>query len=1474
MNRLVQKYMAFFQRNFGWAILLGIASMLGIVTLSIFNLNQEHHQASQHAEVEVENISLLMKENTSATVQKVDLLLREIQRDVAPQHLRGGRGAIAALRHKLHPVLKSQVDSDPEVTMLRISDANGNFLDTSYDSFEQIANINIADREYFTRQRDNAAAGLVISAPLLARTTGKWTVILSRRINFEDGSFAGIASAVLNMDYFQRFYRSLNLGPHGVLALFDKDFHLAARSPSSDEEMGKVINTPAKKFVEQGISHSTYLAHSPIDNIGRTVSFRTVDSLPLIVIAGIAEDDYLAAWHRHVWLYGIGSILFGLIMMGIAFFQQRTEIALRASEKYLLDTFRALKLLSSANTTLVRSDNEQELLAKICRIAIDKGGYRLAWIGYAWNDSARTVRPMARSGYDDGYIDNANVTWDESAHGQGPIGTAIRNKITVVVQDFAVQPETAVWREAALKRGYKSSIALPLVIDEKVIGALAIYAGDAGVFGHEEVKLLEELAEDLAYGIKALRVHLEHEQSQLALKKESEKNLALLRNASDGIHILDEEGHVIEASDSFCAMLGYPREQVIGMHVSQWDATYKQGESDAVVKQFFTRHERSQFETIHRRSNGTLFDAEISSFLLELEGRKVLFCSSRDITEHKQAVKDLRDSNQEMASLLNSMAEGAYGIDTEGKCTFVNQAFLRILGYETASELIGMHIHELIHHSYADGKPYPASACRMYAVYGEGRETHATDEVLWRKDGTAVPIEFWSQPIVLDNMPQGAIVTFIDITDRKKSEHETRIAATAFETQEGMLITDANLQILRVNRAFTEITGYTLEEIIGKTPRILNSGQHDAAFYKAMWDSIASHGNWAGVIWNRRKNGEIYPEHLSITAVTDSNGTVINYVGSFNDTTMQMLAEEKIQHLAFYDQLTNLPNRRLLQDRLQRALSSSRRSSRYGALLMIDLDNFKTLNDTLGHDKGDHLLRQVAERLLSCVREGDSVARLGGDEFVIVLTELSNDPPEAAAQTEFVGLKILRTLNQTYHLTGDKFHCTSSIGATLFLDKKQEIEDLLKQADIAMYQAKKEGRNAFRFFDQNMQLLLHQRMSLEAELRKAIDGSQFRLYYQIQVDHKQRTLGAEALIRWEHPERGLISPAEFIPVAEETGLIYTIGWWVLKTACTQIEAWQNDIRTRKLVLSVNVSAYQFRKADFVEQVKAAMQLHDVNPTLLKLELTEGMLLTNVDSAITTMFALRDYGVGFSLDDFGTGYSSLQYLKRLPLTQLKIDQSFVRDLEFDSSDEAIVRTIIAMAKSLNLDVIAEGVETEEQQAILQQNGCNHYQGYLYSKPVPIEQFEQLLMRVSDVGRSVDDTAMLLRLNWHKVYECGEHTIDQEHRELFERANALIESAFAQDANPKEFDVALDKLIAHITKNFADEEAILALHNFADLDNHKIAHKTLLDHALQLRSGVAEDQVTLGELVDFIANEVILQHMLNVDRQFYTLFDKAQ
>lgn len=680
--------------------------------------------------------------------------------------------------------------------------------------------------------------------------------------------------------------------------------------------------------------------------------------------------------------------------------------------------------------------------------------------------------------------------------------------------------------------------------------------------------------------------------------------------------------------------------------------------------------------------------------------------------------KELRQTKSDLECTLNAIPDLLFELDSEGRYLSYHTKNISLLAVPNG-QLIGKKMSEVLPREAAD---ICMEALHEAALNGmsSGQEIALPfgDEIRWfelsvakRDDSTFENPHF--------------VMISRDITDKKIASNQLSIAAIAFESQEAMFVTSADNLILRVNRAYSTITGYSAEEAVGRSPSMLKSGRHDKHFYASMWHSINHNGSWMGEIWNRRKNREQFPCQLSITAVKDAQGLVTNYVATMIDISFSKAASDEIKTLAFYDPLTRLPNRRLLLDRLKQALASCTRSHNSGALLFLDIDHFKNINDTLGHDIGDVFLQEVAHRISQSVRAGDTVARLGGDEYVVLLEGLAADSLTAAADVEAYGYKILKALSETYYLGTHQCRSSVSIGAVLFDKHKESIDELLKQADIAMYEAKNAGRNALRFFDPQMQLAIAARTELERELRIAVENNEFELYYQLQVDSEHRPLGAEALIRWRHPERGLISPIEFIPLAEETGLIVEIGQWVLDAACAQLKIWEHHAHTSHLKLSVNVSAKQFHQENFVHNVTTTLARHRVKPELLNMELTESALLNDTERAIANMNELKNLGVRFELDDFGTGYSSLQYLKRLPLYQLKIDQSFVRDIGEDANDRALVTTIIQLSHSLGLKVIAEGVETSEQLTFLRENGCDHYQGYYFSQPVTIGTFEALL-----------------------------------------------------------------------------------------------------------------------------------------------------
>lgn len=812
------------------------------------------------------------------------------------------------------------------------------------------------------------------------------------------------------------------------------------------------------------------------------------------------------------------------------------------------------------------------------------------------------------------------------------------------------------------------------------------------------------------------RIITENLKNQHKIQQLLNEQNAILENQLVGFTTAKDR-KILWANRAFVNLFGYSKEELVDLPTRQFyvhEADYL-SIGAAYAKLDNERVLRKELEFVHK--NGQHVWIDMSGMMLNpAEG--VSLWSFVDVTALKQHALGLQNSETEFRTLFEANSDAVMLLDDTGFIN-CNQAALSLFGCGNVAEFCAYAPAELSPVEQASGARSNELAAQMISIcYIRG--SHGFEWLHKRLDnGRVFPADVRLTAMVL-NGKRVILGVVRDISQRKQVEQELRIAAVAFNSMVGTTVTDAEGIVLKVNPAFSKITGYDAEEVIGKNPRVLQSGSHDADYYQAMWHSLINTGSWEGEIWNRRKDGTIYPEYLTISAVTDEHGKVCNYVAIFYDITLSKASAEEIERLAFYDPLTKLPNRRLMLNRLTPALACSARSGRKGALLFIDLDNFKNLNDNFGHDKGDLLLQQVAERLLACVRKGDTVARLGGDEFVVMLTDLSADELESAALVELIGNKILSHLNLPYLLDELIYHSTPSIGATVFNGHEQTLEDLLKHADIAMYEAKAAGRNALCFYDQQMQAAIDARMLLEEGLRQALLDNQFRLYYQPQVVDK-RIIGAEALIRWEHPQRGLLLPFDFIALAEENGLIVPIGQWVLDSACAQLKAWENDPVMGYLQLAVNVSPRQFRQVDFVERVSCIIQHYAIRPHRLKLEITESQLLENIDDAIEKMHALGKLGVRFSMDDFGTGYSSLASLKKLPIDQLKIDRSFVNDILQNDDDRIIVQTIIAMANKMHLEVIAEGVETEHQRDFLILNGCNLHQGYFYGKPMPLARF---------------------------------------------------------------------------------------------------------------------------------------------------------
>ena len=662
----------------------------------------------------------------------------------------------------------------------------------------------------------------------------------------------------------------------------------------------------------------------------------------------------------------------------------------------------------------------------------------------------------------------------------------------------------------------------------------------------------------------------------------------LLHAANDGIHVLDIEGNIVEANDVFCQMLGYSRDEILSMHVSQWDAKFSAAELKQRVSDLIDK--RAVFETRHLRRDGKVIDVEISTVGVHLDGKVLLYCSSRDITVRKHAEDQLR---------------------------LVSRVFDR--------------------------------------------------------------------------------------------------------AAEGVMITDEHQKILTVNDSFTNVTGYTRDDVIGKSPAILQSGKQGTDFYKEMWDILQDRGWWQGEIWNRRKNGELYLEWLSINVVRDEDGKVINYIGMFSDITLIKESRQRMEFLATHDELTMLPNRSLFNEHLKLALARSQRSGTQLALLFVDLDNFKMINDTLGHEEGDELLKQAAGRLKGCVRAADSVARLGGDEFVILLDIENRNGASIMAK------RILEAFTAGFLLKDQDYIISPSIGISLFPEDAADPKILMSHADTAMYRAKERGKNTYLFFTNEMAEHIGHRLLIERSLRQAIANNELFLEYQPQIDFESNALtGVEALLRWRHDGETIL-PGTFIPIAEESGLIVDIDNWVIGEACRQMRAW-NQAGLPPFWVSINISAHHFRRPNIFSQIMGIVSIANISPKRLSIEITESSLM-DVESASRMLRKLHEVGFRISVDDFGTGFSSLSYLKRFSVNELKIDRSFVDDIASDAEDRSITTAIIAMARELGLQTVAEGVETAAQHEVLRKLGCTIGQGYLYSPPLAGPQLQDWLLKHS-------------------------------------------------------------------------------------------------------------------------------------------------
>ena len=975
--------------------------------------------------------------------------------------------------------------------------------------------------------------------------------------------------------------------------------------------------------------------------------------------------------------------------------------------------------LSQCNQAIVRCTTEAELFTQICRDAVNFGGMKMAWIGLM-DETTNSVNPVAAFGEGIKYLEGLEISLDaNSASGRGPTGIALREDRPYWCQDFEQDPATALWHERAAEFGWKSSAALPLYRNNIIIGAFNLYEDSVDAFDEAAQNLLVEMATDISYALtnfahQQARQQAEHEREQLLQREQQARNEAdktrrtisdIIGRISDGFVALDRNWCYTYVNSQAAEMFDRSVEQLVGKHI--W-TEFPEG----VGQKFQLAYEKAMHE-----QKPAFFEEYYPPYKRWFEnhiypspdGISIYF---HDVTERKRIEQALRESEQAYRATFEQAAVGIANVAADGTWLEVNNRLAEIVGY-THDELLELTFQDITHP--ADLQKDLDSVHRLLA--GE-IDTYKMEKRYIRKSGDFIWIQLTASLVKNDDgSPKYFISVIEDIHQRKLDEVQLhKLSIVVEQSPNPIMITDLDTKIEYVNAAFNQVSGYSSDEALGKTPQLLKSGETPIEVYQDMWAHLLRGEVWRGELTNQRKDGSVYDELAIISPVRDANGTITNYLGIKENITEKKHAEARIQQLAYFDQLTGLPNRSQLIDRFNSALSFAQRNTEKLALMFLDLDHFKNINDTLGHSIGDKLLVKVAHRLKRILREEDTLSRLGGDEFILLLPNTEED------EARQIAIKLIEAIALPFQLDQYELGSTLSIGIAIYPLDGEDFETLLRNADTAMYRVKQAARNDFCFFTEEMQLHSARALKLLNALRHALARNELQLHYQPQIELVSgRVIGAEALLRWNNAELGMISPAEFIPIAEESGLILPIGEWVLRSAVTQMKRWMDD-GLAPIVVAVNLSVVQFRHPNLTDLVTRILKQAGLPAQYLELELTEAVAMKDPQGAIGVMNRLHEQGIQMSIDDFGTGYSSLSYLKKFKIAKLKIDQSFVRDIIDDPDDRAIVVAIINLARSLGIQTLAEGVETEHQQSLLQAQGCDEVQGYYYSRPLPADQFE--------------------------------------------------------------------------------------------------------------------------------------------------------
>lgn len=1246
-------------------IVLGSGVLLGI------NLYYERNLAIQTGLRSTDSLALVMAEQTTRTIQTIDQRLQ-----LAASSLSQLQSKRTLNEDSARTVLRQHLQELPFVRTLWVVDAQGHVVyDTNLGSIGR----DLSDRAYFQIHKSQPKTGFLLGKPIRSRTAGTWFISASRPLVSDDGQFQGVIVAAIEPPYFDGLWRQVELGQDGAVALLHRDGELVMRSPFNDDAMGKRFSdTPLfRQHLPQAAS-GHFLDPSPIDGLQRLFAYRTLSTQPdFVIVVGTSRDHVLAPWRQYVvvagciWLAASALIVFLCWVLARSWLRQ----------------------------DLAHTDAQQ--MARRLSLGTDAAMVAV----WDWNITTdvwyTTPTYFTMLGYvpEEG-LGNRQI-WLDRLHPED------REAVAAKIQTILAGADAPYEYEARLRHADGSWRWM-------------------GVVG----RVLERGPDGKPTRLLGVRTDIT--QSKLASEqlRLSEENLAItLQSIGDAVVATDKAGRITKMNAMAERLTGWTLDQARNrpltevFHIVNAQTHLPAPNPVDLVMEHGQVMRLANHTTLIARDGREYQIADSGAPIRDAQkaivGVVIVFS---DITQQYQVRQALAESEERFRTMIE-WTPGPIAVHAHGVVVYANPAALKLFGATAPEQLIGQPVLDRVHPDFRD-----VVVQRTQSIAHTGIATPMMEEVFLRLDGSTLYVEVQGIRIMYNGEPavQAAIhdISARVLAEKALRQTEENLRQVALHTQtildnlmDGVITITAQGVIESFNQAASLAFGYEAQEVIGRNISILlpEPGPQQADDPLNHFARQGEHSTRGKTLEleGRHKDGRLFPMSLQTSEISFSGRST--YIGVVRDITQHHQDVEEIRRLAFFDALTELPNRRLLTDRLRHAILSATRTSQHGALMFLDLDHFKQLNDTQGHDMGDLLLQQVAQRLQECVRKEDSVARLGGDEFVVLLESLSQNEPEAATQAELIAIKILHALGQPYLLRGANYQSTPSIGIVVFSSEQESIEDLLKKADVAMYQAKSAGRNTARFFDPAMQAAAAAYTALEADLRRGLDNHEFVLHYQIQVDKSGQTIGAEALVRWEHMSRGMVSPAHFIAMAEETGLILPLGQWVLRTACRQLAQWSTQGTTHDWAMAVNVSASQFAQSGFVANVAAALSESGAAPHLLKLELTESMLVNDVADVIAKMNEIKAMGVCFSLDDFGTGYSSLSYLKRLPLDQLKIDQSFVRDILSDASDAVIARTIIALGQSLGLKVIAEGVETAEQRDCLLEMGCEAFQGYYFGRP---------------------------------------------------------------------------------------------------------------------------------------------------------------